>query len=339
MKKKLFIGVFGIFLMFFGIIGVKAADINSFTIEVELSNKGTVASGIEINVIGEFEEDSLYYLKFVNEKDSKPEDIPENWRESVETSNTDITKWKNLLVSPVIAQAKVHNSDDWFLLNGYNYAYIMQCNSETCSVTDKPLKIERPELPELGKRYQVYYSDSDGIQEKTQLSFFPLFPYSGKNGSHTIEIKIGVINDEELLYSIYKNEANASSKLLEYAKKKDGKKYEMSDDVLENKNISISDLNVINGSYYYLYTTYKNSEGLYRDLSDVSIAMGKHNWLVNDVKWNFDEEKDQVTPEITEKQEENPKTADINNNLALLVLAGSLGLVVIGKKKLKKLSK
>ena len=53
----------------------------------------------------------------------------------------------------------------------------------------------------------------------------------------------------------------------------------------------------------------------------------------------LDFELDQVTPEITEKQEENPKTADINNNLALLILAGSLGLVVIGKKKLKKLSK
>ena len=41
----------------------------------------------------------------------------------------------------------------------------------------------------------------------------------------------------------------------------------------------------------------------------------------------------------TGKQQENPKTAEVNNNLAVLILTVSIGLIIIGKKKLKKLCK
>lgn len=32
-----------------------------------------------------------------------------------------------------------------------------------------------------------------------------------------------------------------------------------------------------NGTYYYVYTTYENSDGMFIDLSDITIAMVKRN--------------------------------------------------------------
>lgn len=320
MKKKLFIGVFGIFLMFFGIIGVKAADSDSYSIDVQVSYGDSASLTLTLN--GELDKNSFYFVKFVNEDDEKPEILSEHV-----VCTDDIDCWKAVSNSVILI------NDDWYMLDGYDYAYIMVSTGSSTTILDTPIKVEKPQLPDLGKRYKIVFA--------TKKSFLikPQFPYGGRygiNGSHKGSVKIGVINDEKILYSIYKEEKDSLEKLINYAKNDANVVISQ----FLDSDISVSfDKELKEGAYYYLYTTYENSDKMYRDLSDINIAMCKDGMLINDIKWNFDEEKDQVTPEITEKQEENPKTADINNNLALLVLAGSLGLVVIGKKKLKKLSK
>ena len=289
MKKKLLLIVFSIFFMFVGIYNVSAeevTDINDFTIDVD-AQTGNAGSGINIYVNGVLEENIMYYLKFINKNDSKP-DLPSNDND-VNDSSDNINDWKAILHYSDTNKNEVSIKDDWFLLNGYEYAYILKCDINTCQMSDEPIEVEKPKLPNLGERYHVFYFSEDESNPVPKISVFPYFPYFGSNGNHMINIKIGVINDKNLLRSVYKKDADALEKLLEYAKTNDGK-------IISNKDVDfndivVNDFNVTNGLYYFVYTTYDNNNGLYRDLSDIALVQAKNGYLVTDVDWDFDKEE------------------------------------------------
>ena len=181
---------------------------------------------------------------------------------------------------------------DWFIMRGYTEAHIIKVSYDNanggyyCTVTSQPVNIPRQDMPALGNRYKFYVFS----QDKT-ISTFPLFPHDGENGSHTIVTKIGRINDNTLIKKLAKKQAGSLEELLDYAKNNTGTTFTYSDEHYYNNDIG--SFNVINGAYYFIYTTYQNSDVLYRDLSDVTVVQGEAGMLVNDIDWpDYEDEED-----------------------------------------------
>lgn len=293
----------------------QSTDINTYTIDVK-AETGSAGSFLNIKVNGKFEGNALYYAKFVNDGDSKPTDIPNSFHDKIDSDRDDIKKWKT-----ISQLGEISIRDDWYLLSGYDNVYILKCNSSSCSLTDKPLKLEKPGLPELSKRYALYY-----FSDKLSLSIFPYFPYSGIMGSHGIELKIGIIDDKDLLYKIYKKENNVMQELMNYAKNHTGKTFSCEDEKCND--IKLDGFNVENEKFYYLYINYTNDEKIYRDLSDISFAQARNGVISNDIKWNFEAKDD--------TQIENPKTSDVKIALVTFGIIVTGLFIIIGYKKIKK---
>ena len=64
-------------------------------------------------------------------------------------------------------------------------------------------------------------------------------------------VKIGLINDNQLLKRISKNEAGSYESLITYAKTNDGQIYTFHD--RDSYKMDTSGFEVVNGSYYYIY--------------------------------------------------------------------------------------
>ena len=299
MKKinKLFLSLMFIFICSLACIyNVSAEETQeNFRIEIE-AETGNAGSGLWMSLEGfdkskAINEKHSYYVKFVKNANEKPvlsETLDELTADSDEIYGDYYSVDLAHNAEKNIYKSLIYIEDDWYMVDGYTTAYIVKCvqNSETykkeCEVLNTPVTVEKPELPRLTQRYKFYLNGKDN-----QLSVFPYFPHLGELGSHEINVKIGVINDNELLKKISRNEAGSYETLISYAKTNDGTIYKFNDK--EYYHIDTSGFNVVNGAYYYIYAYYTNTDGLYRNLDDVTVAMGDHNWLVNDVVWNFEE--------------------------------------------------
>ena len=317
MKKRVVLCIILLVSLFIGSVKVNALDPNKYTISV-FSSTGSVGGKLELSVEEDFGDNSLYVM-FMKDSSSKPTNVPSN-KSEINYDPDDITKWKNIYDA---GETNIINIKyDWYMLDGYNYAYFLECDSSTCKLSDSAYEIKKPNLPELGQRYQITFFNNE-----KELNVFPYFPIVGENGSHKIIVKIGKINDNNVVYQVYKN--NSLSSLLEYAKTAEGVTTSFSDK--NQSNISFEELNIENGAYYYIYTTYENTDGTYRDLSDVAIAMGEYNGLTNDVKYNFDG-KD-VGTSVNVK---NPSTMDTNLVLVLILAVAFAAILAVSIKKVKR---
>lgn len=266
---------------------------------------GNAGSYLEMKLTGINEKEAQenyysYFVRFVSEGDEKP-NLTTNPYDSVEGVNKGFDSY--LSVSIYKAQDteeyvnKLNVDYDWYMLNGYDKAYIVECDvDENCIMTDKPISVERPDLPKLTQRYQNFLFSQD---DQNSLSIFPFFPKIGTTGSHEINIKIGLIKDEDLLRKIANEETGSLEELMEYAKTNDGVIFKKNDNVSED--IDIGNFEVINGSYYYMYTYYTNTDGLYRNLDDITVAMGEADMLVNDVDWSSYLSNDELWELFVEK--------------------------------------
>ena len=347
MKKKIFtIAAFATLL-----INAKAVNANELITEVE-TDKYTITDKTEVGKITkldlhlngtEIKDNTYYYVYFSN---SNSEDIKSKITSQatgecqIETDYKDFSKFFS-----VNNDSSINVNDDWYMLNGYNYVYVVKQSyveeeGNYCEINKKPIYVEKTKLPKLTQRYQYFLFDEANRSSKEDSTFdiFTLFPESGDIGNHKKITKIGLINDKDLLRKLSKNESGSLEELIEYAKKSEGTKYESDS---ENYNdIKLGNFNVINGAYYYIYTTYVNEEGLFRDLSDITIVMGEADMLVNDVKWNLDDEKDLKiveTPKEKKKEEiKNPKTGIEKPYVVAIafVLVASIGLVFLNRKKI-----
>lgn len=271
---------------------VNAADY-SINVEAETGNAG---SGLEMSLEGIDEETAHknnynYYVRFVNEGDSKPQ-LTGTPHDSIEGVGNGINSYLSVNVYHDEKNNAYHNSIaidyDWYMLKGYTKAYIVECKTyDTCSMLENPVSVEKPALPKLTQRYQNFL-----FTDQKKLSVFPFFPTIGKTGSHEINVKIGLIQDNELLNSIAKDKSGAYEELMEYAKQNDGTIFTAKeDDFTSDIGVDIGSFAVTNGAYYYMYTYYTNKDGMYRNLDDITVVMGDAGMLVNDVVWNnFDTE-------------------------------------------------
>ena len=256
-----------------------------YSIDVKATFEVGAKLTMTLNGIEEKNDKVDYYVKFVNENDPMPTIEQTNIGctfSDLDNDEIDKFKWVSDIDDTIVI------SDDWYLLNGYEYAYIVKQTRNTdeniggifCEIIKSPIKVDKPSIPDLGKRYQFYlFTDADF----KGLSTFPLFPTFGSTGDHMLKTKIGIINDETLLKKLANNSKDSLQSLLEYAKKHDGTTFSYHDEHYYKNDIG--SFKVTDGAYYYVYTAYEDKNGMYRNLEDVTVVMGELGMLVNDVKW------------------------------------------------------
>lgn len=328
MKKKLFMGVFGIFLMFFGIIGVNAEEkylnFSKDDREYNVSDeKHTIFFDTNLDPV---EGEKIYYK--IDDGQYKVEevglsniDIDGNLlKDKAEHKITvygelaDGTKTKEISVD-ILTTDIIKVSNEQFKLNLTLENFPINTKMNVTEVKDEKIisniKLQNPNVIKV--RFESEGKDLGYYNEK----YGKFVRYNFKSISGTFDIswteRVSISSDKEGRpinnLNVYGLDGNYKILVTDY------------DEVASENNDNVDNI------YELDYLIYSNDIFI-----NGYIAIDKGDGFL-------DFELDQVTPEITEKQEENPKTADINNNLALLILAGSIGLVVIGKKKLKKLSK
>lgn len=313
-----------------------------------------VGASLELKLNGIEQEDNTNVFVYLSDGEEPPVSQTKSGCEYLDTSEKDYTKFKS------IYNSKVAVAEDWYLLKGYTKAYVVKRSSDKvnggyyCEVLN-PVTVEKPAIPSLGNRYQFYlFSGNDSADYNQTLSTYPLFPYSGENGSHQLITKIGIINDKNVLKKLSKGESDALQVLLDYAKNNEGTTFKYADEHYYRNDIGT--FQVQNGAYYYVYTSYDNTDGLYRDLDDVTVVMGENGMLVNDVKWeasvyddlNNNEYNENTSGDISDDTNddeyvdtptENPKTGLYYSLSILSILLVTGSIIVIKLKKHNKIIK
>lgn len=298
--RKLF---FSLLIMFVCTIGltykvraeedVTETQKENYKIEVSVDKIGTVSADLRMIIDGLVDGDAVYYVKFVNNVTEKPD--LSKIEEELQNVGRKIENYHSI-ANVTYNEKRVQEiliDDDWYMLDGYTTAYVVKKKYNSSEMkyeynVSEPITVEKPKLPSLTQRYETYLFSNSADGSDDYLAVFNLFPFDGETGSHEINVKIGMINDSQLLKRISKNEAGSFESLMSYAKTNDGTVFTASKNE-SSYNIDIDEFKVVNGAYYYIYTYYKNTDGLYRNLDDITIAMGKHDYLVNEIKWNFEE--------------------------------------------------
>lgn len=341
MKKNLYFSLLFVFGLFLFPFHVQAAE--NYSIQANIEDEGTVSASLTLKLNGmqEYQEGNTlnYFVKFVNQDDEKPTDgTYENLVQNANTERDDITRWKSVLYNSTANSGNIQMSEDWYLLEGYDYAYVAECNYDSsvksCTVTEQAIPVEKPTLPEYGKRYDSFvfsgYYQNGGTYDDSSISLFSNFPHMGTNGSHQYVVKFGKITDITIIDKFASNANDANESLLSYAQNAKDQTYTFSDNQTE---YDITAFKPDFNAYYYFYVTYENSDGLYRDLSDVYIGkFGSGGVLARYTDFDSTDSLEMMSTTV-----ENPNTSDKN----IIMYIGLLILVSIGiafsYRKLKKL--
>lgn len=190
-------------------------------------------------------------------------------------------------------------------LNKDVYCYIIE-KKENKYGTPYEIKLPRLKQHNLGSRINAFF-----LSNKTSMFFYE--GNSTDNGRN-IKVKIGTIEDNNILLSIKNGETNCLQKLLDYSKSANSI-YTGTVPLGESKSIT-SNLKLTNGSYYYVYMTMQDDSGkyypvedvsLYQALVDNSIGNNLFDYLSSEFKWNIENTTTPETPSDT-TQTPNPST-------------------------------
>lgn len=243
---------------------------------------------LSMNLITPNEDNNqTYYILFIKDNNEQAPNL-NNYKQ--ETTLDDCRLAANTKVGELNyynnETKEIEINNDWFLLNNYEYAYIIKSEKVNdkyeCTITTEPININHPNLPTITERYQII------INKSKELKIYPHFPYlvskeERRTGEHKLITKIGLIKDNELLVNIKKSKTNSYLELIKYAKEdKEGKTWELND-YDENNTISLTDYQVENKEFYYIYTTYSESDTTYRNLDGINILEAKNNTLTTNV--------------------------------------------------------
>lgn len=334
MKKRSLIVIIG--LLFLGMSNVKATTDN-YEIKSIIEDEGTVKATVKVSAYNNGEllkstDDIKYYVGFIpdsviaeEEEELKQEgstlseylDSILNYTDSMDEFNLSIMKM-------IDNDGSIFISNDWYLSKDNNNATLIKCDleSQKCTVLSPLTTVVKPELPVLGKRYQIDLfgaNDSDKINELTP---FALYPVDSESGNNILRIKVGIIKNNDIIQKFVNNDSDALTSLLNYAKNdSDGKSWE----VEESETLQLNNFKVSNGSYYYIYTEPTRDNSIYRNLEDIAIVMAKDDMLINDIEFK----------EIEEKNPENPKTGLNNYYLigGLVLITSGIGYILVRNKK------
>lgn len=150
------------------------------------------------------------------------------------------------------------------------------------------VKLERPALNSVGSRMHAYFFNE---YTSTYINEF----YSSVD-SRTLKIKIGYVNDINILKNIRDKKANCLVDLLNYAKNADS--VYVAQVPLGQSDSITSGFDIKNKEYFYVYMELDDENGKYSPLEDVSLyqgcvseSVGKNlfDYLSDSFKWELDE--------------------------------------------------
>lgn len=164
-------------------------------------------------------------------------------------------------------------------------------------------QISRPNELNLGERMKTYFFSD-------YTSTYLYYPYIDMS-TRKINLKIGKVTDNTILRNIMNKKDGCLQDLMEYAKNSTETIYTGTVALGRSEEIT-SNMNLVNGEYYYVYMEFEDEEGKYYPVEDVSLyqglvgeAVGKNlfDYLSDDFSWNLsDEDKGSVSEE--EKKED-----------------------------------
>lgn len=169
--------------------------------------------------------------------------------------------------------------------------YIWVCEVDKTSKVPKMLvsakKIERLKQLPLGCRIKSYF-----FNEYTSTNIYePLGDETRK-----INVKIGNISDISILRAIKNGETDCMQKLLNYAKSNEG--FHNVQISVGNYDSIVSNLNLVNKEYYFVYMSVEDKDGKYYPIEDVSlyqalvsdsVGVNLFDYLDDKFTWNLDE--------------------------------------------------
>ncbi|MGN1297699.1 MAG: hypothetical protein ACI4VH_04665 [Clostridia bacterium] len=220
------------------------------------------------------------------------------------------------------------NSEFKNLLAEAEDVYVTICELDNTTNTPRIVlnskKIERLSHLPLTQRITAYFFNDC-------TSTFCWEPH-GEEIERKVNYKIGKVTDVALLQSLKNGDANALTKLMEYAKKADT----IGTGTLklgEDKTIT-DKLDLVDDEYYYVYLEIDTENGKYREIEDVSLyqalvsdSVGKelHSMVDKNFHWNIDGEVSSPKEDTTiAKFSKLP-----NTGISLVVVITALGFSIV----------
>lgn len=223
------------------------------------------------------------------------------------------------------------------------YEYLISGN--TCKKVYSG-KVSRPNDISLTRRFKAYF-----FNDKTSI-----FNYTSSMGqfedglfdSMNVSVKIGKIDNLQLLRDIKNQKSDAMSNLLKYAKEDKSPLYttsiKMTDTAYSGDPLPLSG-KISDSAYYYVYFDNGGSESTYHHIEDVNLYYG----LVSDsvgtnlfsyydsqFKWDLSEES---SPENNQNSEKKPSKLPDTGDAKLLIFASVTTILVVCAIVFKKKSK
>jgi len=224
--------------------------------------------------------------------------------------------------------------------------YIWVCEVDKTTRVPKMLlsakKVERLTQLPLGTRIKIYFFSD-------YTSSFCYEPLGDDN--RKINVKIGHVTDINILKSIKNGEAGCLQNLLTYAKSNEGF-YTCQIPVGDYDSV-ISNVNLLNEEYYYVYMSVEDKDGKYYPIEDVSLYQGcvgdsigvnLFDYMDDSFRWNLDEEEagdegkeptPAPAPEVEKEQEKSEDKTTAPGSLpytggTFVIIASVLAIVIMG---------
>lgn len=210
--------------------------------------------------------------------------------------------------------------DLYVTLYSYNDGYYNK-------VSDSIL-VKRPDYLPYGSRMDVHASS---ITNSIDVSINDIY-----NINSTINIKVGEINDEDILNNFALT--HKYDEVLEYAKK-DSKAIKNFSQSLLNMPGEYDSEGIVDDNYYYIYLSIDTENGKYYPLDEIAVCQAKNGNLESDCDFEFvkseenqnSDDKSDVTDDTKPNDTtDNPKTGVYGTSVLLMILV-SLGLVIVKK--------
>lgn len=296
---------------------VKPMTENTIKLETYMEHPGDITNGsIRMSNYVE-EENTSYYLAMTN-GDMPEIPVDSNGYCDIKSSSShdDFRQWQILGSNGLIY-------NEWFMLKGYQNAYVVKRTSEgisnyKCEYTKNPIVIEKPALNAIGTKYSFFLFGKgretiNGPTEKASLSVFQHYPDIKVSEKLDIAqdakryVKVGIVNDSDLIYKLTRNKPGALEELMEYAKDNDGIEWSISNGVEADPGIN-EDFSAEDGKYYFMYVYYKDSA--YREeLNDVMFTYAEDHSLFSYTDYITDDVENSAKPkEVKQEAVSNPKT-------------------------------
>ncbi len=222
-----------------------------------------------------------------------------------------------------------NNIQTYLEKNGKLYISIFESKLNNGDELKKVLsdyELTRPNLLPLGKRINGYFTNDSTTSILNEAT--------ANKSNRKLNIKIGLITDNNILLSIKNGESNCLQKLLDYSKKAQSV-YTGQVKLGQSDSITGS-MNLVNDAYYYVYMELDDENGKYYPVEDVSLYQATvelghkdlYDYLDDHFKWNIQSTQNTQNTQ-TPSTNNNVKTDDSTTATKILPKTGTIATILI----------